>query len=63
MIRYLKSSDIQKCPLFIMLPDHYRDDGSCRCNEDTCEFRGCINLKADIGDGREIYCEYHLGWA
>jgi hypothetical protein len=32
-VRMIKQSDIGKCPHFIMLPQHYRDDGSCKCND------------------------------
>jgi len=32
-VRQIKQSDMMKCPHFIMLPSHYRDDGSCRCND------------------------------
>lgn len=30
---YLKQSDVHKCPHYIMHPDHYRDNGSCRCDD------------------------------
>jgi len=29
----LKHSDIMACPHIIMVPEHYRDDGTCRCND------------------------------
>lgn len=32
-IRILHSKDIQKCPHVIMVPEHYREDGSCRCTD------------------------------
>lgn len=32
-VRYLKQSDMRKCPFSIMLPSHYRDDGSCKCDD------------------------------
>lgn len=32
-IREIAQSDMMKCPHFIMVPEHYRADGSCRCNE------------------------------
>ena len=31
-IRTLEQSDIRACPHVIMMPEHYRTDGSCRCN-------------------------------
>jgi hypothetical protein len=32
-VRILKQSDIGKCPHVIFMPDHYREDGSCKCND------------------------------
>jgi hypothetical protein len=32
-VREIKQSDIQRCPHFIMVAEHYRADGSCRCND------------------------------
>jgi hypothetical protein len=32
-IRIVKSSDVAACPKTSLLPGHYRDDGSCRCDE------------------------------
>lgn len=32
-VRLIKQSDIGKCPFFIMVPDHYREDGTCKCND------------------------------
>lgn len=54
----IKRSDIMKCPKIIMLPEHYRDDGSCLCDQSTCEwnYSSCGNLKY----GEEIYCHPHL---
>lgn len=31
--RTIKQADLTKCPHFILMPDHYRDDGSCRCDD------------------------------
>lgn len=31
--RTLKQSDIMACPHIIMVPEHYREDGSCRCDD------------------------------
>lgn len=33
-IRTLMRSSIQKCPHYIMVPDHYRDDETCRCDDE-----------------------------
>lgn len=32
-VRYVKQTDIGKCPHFIMVPEHYRTDGSCKCDD------------------------------
>jgi hypothetical protein len=29
----MKRADIMKCPHMIMVPEHYREDGTCRCND------------------------------
>ena len=34
-IRVIRLSDIGKCPHYIMMPEHYRADRSCRCNDVT----------------------------
>jgi hypothetical protein len=31
--REIRQSDIGRCPHLILLPDHYRADGSCRCDD------------------------------
>jgi hypothetical protein len=32
-IKTLKTTDLLKCPHVILVPEHYRDDGSCKCND------------------------------
>jgi len=32
-VRQIKQLDIGKCPHFIMVPEHYNDDGSCKCKD------------------------------
>jgi len=34
-VRLIKQSDLRKCPHYILVPEHYRDDGSCRCNDQS----------------------------
>ena len=29
----IKQSDIQRCPHYIMVPEHYRADETCRCDD------------------------------
>jgi hypothetical protein len=30
--RTIKRSSIAACPFLIMVPEHYREDGTCKCN-------------------------------
>ena len=30
-VRVIKHSDITKCPRFILVPEHYKADGTCLC--------------------------------
>jgi hypothetical protein len=32
-VRVIKRSTIMKCPHVILVADHYRADGTCRCND------------------------------
>jgi hypothetical protein len=32
-VRVMKQSDLLKCPFTIMVPEHYRPDGSCKCDD------------------------------
>ena len=32
-VRYLDTSNIRQCPHVIIDPEHYREDGSCKCND------------------------------
>lgn len=31
-VREIRQSDIAACPHFILVAEHYREDGSCRCD-------------------------------
>lgn len=31
--RVISQADITACKFVIMVPEHYREDGSCRCND------------------------------
>lgn len=31
--KVIRSSDVARCPISSLLPSHYREDGSCRCDE------------------------------
>ena len=32
-VRHIKQSDVGKCQFFILDPNHYREDGSCKCDD------------------------------
>lgn len=32
-VREIRQSDIRACPFVIFTPDHYREDGSCKCDD------------------------------
>lgn len=34
-VREIPQSELMACPHFILVPEHYRDDNSCRCDDPT----------------------------
>ena len=32
-VRSIKKSDIRKCPNYILVAEHYRENGSCKCDD------------------------------
>ena len=32
-VRYIKQSDIKKCPNYICAPEHYNPNGTCKCTD------------------------------
>lgn len=32
-VREISAATIKKCPHYILMPDHYREDGTCRCDD------------------------------
>jgi len=32
-VRFLRQSAMLKCPFTIMVPEHYREDETCKCND------------------------------
>lgn len=32
-MKKIRLSDVGACPHCILVPEHYRDDGSCRCDD------------------------------
>lgn len=32
-IKTIRQADAMRCPFCILVPDHYREDGSCKCND------------------------------
>ena len=33
--REITKEDVRRCPFFILVPEHYREDGTCRCDDPT----------------------------
>lgn len=33
--RDIPQEKIKECPFYILVPEHYRDDNSCRCDDPT----------------------------
>jgi hypothetical protein len=56
-IRDIQQSDIAKCPHFILMPEHYRGDGSCMCddpnNHDMVEWGYTWDAKTNMWTGEE----------
>lgn len=36
-VHIIKLADIQRCPHYIIAPEHYRPDGSCLCNDQNAK--------------------------
>lgn len=34
-VRHMDTDEMRKCPHIIIMPVHYRMDGTCRCNDPT----------------------------
>ena len=52
-IRTVYSSDVERCPKHSLAATHYRDDGSCRCDERTEAEVLVAQLWADLQEARE----------
>lgn len=50
-VRYISRTDLLGCPRVMLVPEHYRDDGSCLCNVATecpdCNGEGDVPGLAD----------------
>lgn len=53
-VRTIKQSDIMRCPHFILAPEHFRDDGSCKCNEPDDPDMAAWGYTWDAGKGRWV---------
>lgn len=51
--RVVRSSDLQACPKRSLLPQHYRDDGTCRCNEREAAKLAVEKAQKEAIEGRE----------
>lgn len=49
-VKYLQLADLGRCPFFILAPEHYREDGSCRC--DDPEHKEMVEWGYVFRDGR-----------
>lgn len=50
MIRILRISDIDHCPVKSLLPSHYNDDGTCQCPEPLGHHRALAQEKLEEED-------------
>ena len=51
-VREIQQSDIGKCPHVIFSPEHYRDDGTCKCNDPDEKIMAEWEYKWDAKLGR-----------
>ena len=49
-VRHISYADIKRCPHTILLPEHYREDGTCRC--DDPDYPEMIEAGYEWRDGR-----------
>jgi len=52
-IRTVYSTDVERCPKHSLSPTHYRDDGSCRCEERPACQEQVAQLWDDLQAARE----------
>jgi hypothetical protein len=53
-VRVLSSSHICACPKMSLLPMHYRENGSCRCDERDAATQAVAVAKADVARARKV---------
>lgn len=58
--RSILLSDILACPHAILLPEHYRENGTCLCDETQCEHTNFIGRCKNKKYKKEIYCKHHV---
>jgi hypothetical protein len=54
-IRTLSTADLTRCPKTSLLPAHYRDDGSCLCNERAEAQADVARLSTALAAARQRY--------
>jgi hypothetical protein len=54
-IRTLSTADLTRCPKTSLLPAHYRDDGSCLCNERAEAKADVVRLRTALAAARMRY--------
>lgn len=75
-VRLIKQADIVACPHYIMVPTHYRPDGSCKCDDaderammirewgySPDDFKGPVRTKfTDVTTGIQWDCSSCPAW-
>jgi hypothetical protein len=51
-IRVINSRDIARCPKYSLHPAHFRDDGTCRCDERETARAEVERLRAELTEAR-----------
>lgn len=58
-VKVIRMSDIGKCPKHSLMPDHYHDDGTCRCSEREAAAREVREKEAaEDARTRTLYAEH-----
>ena len=52
LVTIMKHGDLRKCPFVIFMPEHYRVDGSCKCDDPTHQAKMVAEWGYDLADIR-----------
>jgi hypothetical protein len=50
LVTTMKHGDLRKCPFVIFVPEHYREDGSCKCDDPTHQSKMVAEWGYDLAD-------------